>query len=150
MSRKNSVVRPRDRARPSFNRSILAFGVAAPTAGAVSACGGGSSGSGSSVEDGFTRASQPADPFTVWVDSTRVRMACRRWPHLRQVRREGRHRSVHAALDAGITFFDVAPYYGLTAAETVLGRALRGIDRDRYVLYVHGAIVPVDGGWLGR
>jgi Uncharacterized protein conserved in bacteria (DUF2252)/Aldo/keto reductase family len=41
---------------------------------------------------------------------------------------------VHAALDAGITFFDVAPYYGLTAAETVLGKALRGIDRDRYVL----------------
>jgi NAD(P)-dependent dehydrogenase (short-subunit alcohol dehydrogenase family) len=44
--------------------------------------------------------------------------------------------AVHAALDAGITFFDVAPYYGLTAAETVLGKALRGVDRDRdrYVL----------------
>jgi L-galactose dehydrogenase len=42
--------------------------------------------------------------------------------------------AVHAALDAGITFFDVAPYYGRTAAETVLGKALRGIDRDRYVL----------------
>jgi L-galactose dehydrogenase len=42
--------------------------------------------------------------------------------------------AVHAALDAGMTFFDVAPYYGLTAAETVLGKALHGIDRDRYVL----------------
>ncbi len=42
--------------------------------------------------------------------------------------------AVHAALDAGITFFDVAPYYGLTTAETVLGKALHGIDRDRYVL----------------
>jgi aryl-alcohol dehydrogenase-like predicted oxidoreductase len=42
--------------------------------------------------------------------------------------------AVHAALDAGITFFDVAPYYGLAAAETVLGKALRGIDRDLYVL----------------
>ena len=115
--------------------------------------------------------------------------------------------AVHAALDAGIIFFDVAPYYGLTAAETVLGKALRGIDRDRYVLAtkvglyggqvfdfsvgavtrslarnaaildripagrwadpedfagaavfvasrasdcVQGAIVHVDGGWLGR
>lgn len=119
--------------------------------------------------------------------------------------------AVHAALDAGITLFGVAPYYGVTAAETVLGKALRGIDRDRYVLatkvgryggqvfdftvgavthslrgslarnaaildpipagrwadpedfagaavfltsrasdYVHGAIVPVDGGWFGR
>ena len=42
--------------------------------------------------------------------------------------------AVHAALDAGITFFDVAPCYGLAAAETVLGKALRGIDRDWYVL----------------
>lgn len=42
--------------------------------------------------------------------------------------------AVRAALDTGITFFDVSPYYGLTAAETVLGRALRGIDRDTYVL----------------
>ena len=42
--------------------------------------------------------------------------------------------TVHAALDAGITFFDVAPYYGLTVTEAVLGKALRGIDRDRYVL----------------
>jgi len=42
--------------------------------------------------------------------------------------------AVHAALDAGINFLDVSPYYGLTAAETVLGKALRGLDRDRYVL----------------
>ena len=42
--------------------------------------------------------------------------------------------AVHAALDAGITFFDVAPYYGCTAAEIVLGKALHGIGRDKYVL----------------
>jgi len=42
--------------------------------------------------------------------------------------------AVRAALDTGITFFDVSPYYGLGAAETVLGKALRGIDRDTYVL----------------
>jgi L-galactose dehydrogenase len=42
--------------------------------------------------------------------------------------------AVHAALDNGINFLDVSPYYGLTAAETVLGRALRGIGRERYVL----------------
>lgn len=42
--------------------------------------------------------------------------------------------AVHAALDAGINVFDVSPYYGLTAAETVLGKALRGTDRDRYLL----------------
>lgn len=43
-------------------------------------------------------------------------------------------RAVHAALDAGINTFDVAPAYGGTLAETVLGKALKGIARDRYVL----------------
>ena len=43
-------------------------------------------------------------------------------------------RAVHVSLDAGINFIDVSPYYGLTKAETVLGRALKGVARDRYVL----------------
>lgn len=42
--------------------------------------------------------------------------------------------AVHTALDLGVTFLDVSPYYGATAAETVLGKALRGIDRASYVL----------------
>jgi aryl-alcohol dehydrogenase-like predicted oxidoreductase len=42
--------------------------------------------------------------------------------------------TVHAALDAGITYFDVAPAYGGGQSEIVLGKALRGIDRSRYVL----------------
>ncbi|MCX6953348.1 MAG: aldo/keto reductase [Verrucomicrobia bacterium] len=43
-------------------------------------------------------------------------------------------RTVHTALDLGMNFLDVSPYYGATKAETVLGRALKGIPRDRYVL----------------
>lgn len=43
-------------------------------------------------------------------------------------------RTVHAALDLGINFIDVSPYYGATKAEVVLGQALRGIARDRYIL----------------
>lgn len=42
--------------------------------------------------------------------------------------------TVHAALEAGITYFDVAPAYGGGRAEAVLGKALRGVDRSRYVL----------------
>ncbi|MBS0663055.1 MAG: aldo/keto reductase [Verrucomicrobia bacterium] len=42
--------------------------------------------------------------------------------------------AVRTALDAGINYFDTAPYYGATAAEQALGRALRGVSRDRYVL----------------
>jgi L-galactose dehydrogenase len=43
-------------------------------------------------------------------------------------------RAVHTALDLGINYFDVAPAYGGTRSETVLGKALHGIPRDRYVL----------------
>jgi L-galactose dehydrogenase len=43
-------------------------------------------------------------------------------------------RTIHTALDLGINFIDVSPFYGLTRAETVLGRALATIPRDRYLL----------------
>jgi len=45
---------------------------------------------------------------------------------------EGR-RAVHMAIDVGINYFDVAPLYGLTLAETRLGKALKG-KRDRVYL----------------
>ena len=43
-------------------------------------------------------------------------------------------RAVHAALACGINYFDVAPAYGGTVAETVLGKALQGVPRSRYFL----------------
>jgi L-galactose dehydrogenase len=43
-------------------------------------------------------------------------------------------RAVHAALHLGINTIDVAPAYGATRAETVLGRALREVPRSRYFL----------------
>lgn len=43
------------------------------------------------------------------------------------------NRAVHCAIDHGINFFDVAPFYGNTLAETRLGVALVG-KRDRIVL----------------
>ena len=41
-------------------------------------------------------------------------------------------RTVHTAIDLGINLIDVSPYYGLTKAETVLGKALKKIPRDKY------------------
>ena len=41
--------------------------------------------------------------------------------------------AVHLAIDRGINFFDVSPYYGATLAETRLGEALKG-RRERIVL----------------
>jgi aryl-alcohol dehydrogenase-like predicted oxidoreductase len=43
-------------------------------------------------------------------------------------------RAVRAAVDNGINFIDVSPYYGHLKAETVLGKALLEIPRDRYFL----------------
>ena len=43
-------------------------------------------------------------------------------------------RAVHTAVDYGINFIDVSPYYGHLKAETVLGKALKEIGRDRYYL----------------
>jgi L-galactose dehydrogenase len=42
--------------------------------------------------------------------------------------------TVKAALDAGINYFDVAPAYGATRSETVLGKALKRVDRSSYYL----------------
>lgn len=42
--------------------------------------------------------------------------------------------SVYAAVEGGINFIDVSPYYGHYKAETVLGKALRGISREKYYL----------------
>ena len=42
--------------------------------------------------------------------------------------------AVEAAIEGGINFIDVSPYYGHYKAETVLGKALRNIPRDKYFL----------------
>ena len=43
-------------------------------------------------------------------------------------------KAVHTAVDNGINFIDVSPYYGHYKAETVLGKALKEIPRDKFYL----------------
>jgi aryl-alcohol dehydrogenase-like predicted oxidoreductase len=43
-------------------------------------------------------------------------------------------RSVHVALDMGMNFIDTSPYYGRGMSEVLLGMALRGVPRGRYIL----------------
>ena len=43
-------------------------------------------------------------------------------------------KAVETAIEGGINFIDVSPYYGHYKAETVLGKALRNIPRDAYHL----------------
>ncbi|GEL45607.1 aldo/keto reductase [Cellulomonas hominis] len=42
--------------------------------------------------------------------------------------------TIRVALEQGMNLVDTSPWYGQTRSEIVLGRALRGIDRDAYVL----------------
>ncbi len=42
--------------------------------------------------------------------------------------------AVYTAIDCGMNFIDVSPYYGHYKAETVLGKALKGIERSKYYL----------------
>lgn len=42
--------------------------------------------------------------------------------------------AVEVAIEGGINFIDVSPYYGHYKAETVLGKALKGIPREKYYL----------------
>ncbi|MEM9419457.1 MAG: aldo/keto reductase [Planctomycetota bacterium] len=52
--------------------------------------------------------------------------------------------AVHVSVERGINFIDCSPYYGVTKAETVLGKALETLDRDKFYLatkvgqYDHG------------
>ncbi|WP_100407719.1 aldo/keto reductase [Bacillus solitudinis] len=52
----------------------------------------------------------------------------------RDINEEEGKKTVHEAINSGINFIDVSPYYGLTEAETVLGKALQEIPRDKYIL----------------
>lgn len=43
-------------------------------------------------------------------------------------------RAVHTAIECGMNFIDVSPYYGHYKAETVLGKALKELPRKAYYL----------------
>ena len=56
-------------------------------------------------------------------------------------------RAVHFAIDQGINFFDVSPYYGLKLAETRLGKFLYGKRKKIYLatkMGRYGSSIPQD------
>ncbi len=62
--------------------------------------------------------------------------------------------TVHAALDAAVTLIDTADFYAMGHNELLLAEALRGRDRDSYVLSVKFGMLrapgPEFGGFDGR
>jgi len=65
--------------------------------------------------------------------------------HGSQVEADAAIKCVHAALDAGITTFDTADVYAGTKAESVLGKALKGVKRESYELFTK-VYWPTGGG----
>lgn len=55
--------------------------------------------------------------------------------HGSQVEQDAAIKCVRAAFDCGITSFDTADVYAGTRAETVLGKALKGVKRESYELF---------------
>src|SRR5260370_20415111 len=58
--------------------------------------------------------------------------------------------TIRAALDAGITLIDTGDFYGMGHNEMLIGEALKGVARDRFMVSVKfGALRDPAGGWSG-
>lgn len=59
-------------------------------------------------------------------------------------------RTIHAALDAGITLLNTGEFYQASESEMVVGQALKGVARDKYFLSVKFGVLPSpEGGIYG-
>lgn len=58
--------------------------------------------------------------------------------------------TIHAALDAGVNLIDTGDFYGMGHNEMLIGEALKGVARDRYLLSVKfGALRDPAGTFVG-
>ena len=59
-------------------------------------------------------------------------------------------KTIHAALDAGITLFNTGEFYNGSESELIVGQALKGVKRDSYFLSVKFGVLPSpEGGIYG-
>lgn len=59
-------------------------------------------------------------------------------------------KTIHAALDKGITLFNTGEFYNSSESELVVGRALKGVNHDNYFLSVKFGVLPSpEGGIYG-
>ena len=64
--------------------------------------------------------------------------------------RETSIKTIHAALDAGITLFNTGEFYQASESEMLVGQALKGVNRDSYFLSVKFGVLPSpEGGIYG-
>lgn len=70
-----------------------------------------------------------------------MQMSCRRNP-------ENSKKTIHAAIDAGITLFNTGEFYNVGESEMIVGEALREVPRDSYFLAVKFGVLPSPGGGI--
>ena len=59
-------------------------------------------------------------------------------------------KTIHAALDAGITLFNTGEFYNASESELIVGQALKGVNHDDYFLSVKFGVLPSpEGGIYG-
>lgn len=59
-------------------------------------------------------------------------------------------KTIHAALDAGITLFNTGEFYSAGESELIVGQALKGVNHDDYFLSVKFGVLPSpEGGIYG-
>lgn len=63
---------------------------------------------------------------------------------------ENSMKTIHAALDAGITLFNTGEFYNASESELIVGQALKGVNHDNYFLSVKFGVLPSpEGGIYG-
>mgnify|MGYP002233663439 CR=1 FL=1 len=77
-----------------------------------------------------------------------------RWVEFFILLRSEAIQSVFTAVEHGLNFIDVSPYYGHYKAETVLGKALKELPRESFILSTKVGRYGKDGvntwGLLGQ
>ena len=59
-------------------------------------------------------------------------------------------KTIHAALDAGISLFNTGEFYNSSESEMIVGQALKGVNHDDYFLSVKFGVLPSpEGGIYG-
>lgn len=55
-------------------------------------------------------------------------------------------KKVENAINSGINYFDTSPYYGALKSETVLGKSLKGISREKFYVSTKCGRYGVENG----
>lgn len=80
------------------------------------------------------------------IDKSRLGLGCMGMSNLRNP--ESSIKTIHTALDAGITLFNTGEFYSAGQSEMIVGEALRGVPRDSYFLSVKFGVLPQTGGGI--